>query len=65
MSGRCCSVRREKCRCTFPSNRSIAVFGQPKDPDLKEITLKVKVYPAYFEFLAKEGETVSEQIKTT
>lgn len=44
----------------IPVEPLIEAFGQPKNPDLKEITLKVKVYPAYFEFLAKEGETISE-----
>jgi sec-independent protein translocase protein TatC len=43
----------------IPVEPLIAAFGQPKDPDLKEITLKVKVYPAYFEFLAKEGEALA------
>jgi sec-independent protein translocase protein TatC len=36
------------------------VFGEPKDPNLKEVTILARVYPGYLNYLSNQGEVLLE-----
>ncbi len=42
----------------IPVDDLIPVFGEPKDPSIKTITIKAQVFPAHFSAFNQEGETL-------
>ncbi|MGL4422839.1 MAG: twin-arginine translocase subunit TatC, partial [Gemmataceae bacterium] len=47
----------------IPVEPLVAIFGPPKDPTKKEIELKLRVYPAYLNYLSTKGEVLLENRK--
>ncbi len=45
---------------SIPVEALTPVFGPAKDPNLKEVAFKMKVYPGYISYLSNKGEALLE-----